>query len=69
MTEFLQSSAWKKFQDARGRVSYEASGEGWHYLAIHEPTRAGLRIYTPGGPLASDEASLQSALVTQQVAF
>ncbi len=62
MTEFLQSSAWKKFQDARGRVSYEASGEGWHYLAIHEPTRAGLRIYTPGGPLASDEASLQSAL-------
>ncbi len=62
MTGFLQNEAWQKFQNTRGKKTYEASGDKWHYMAIHEETRMGLRIYVPGGPIADDKKALTSAL-------
>lgn len=39
-----------------------AHGEGWQYMAVHEPTRVGVRIYTPGGPIAESDEALSVAL-------
>lgn len=62
MTEFLQSDSWRVFQEARGKQTHQASGTGWHFLAVHESTRFGLRIYTPGGPIADTAEHLEEAL-------
>lgn len=60
--QYLQSKYWQAFQEALGRTTYRASGSGWHFLAVHEQTRFGLRIYTPCGPVADSADALEEAL-------
>ncbi|MBL8160151.1 peptidoglycan bridge formation glycyltransferase FemA/FemB family protein [Candidatus Saccharibacteria bacterium] len=63
---FLQTSAWKHFQEALGRTTFEASGDGWHYMAVLEPGRFS-RLYCPYGPTADSAASFKAALASLKV--
>lgn len=76
MSHFLQSSAWKSFQEALGRQVITARGEGWDYQAIIEVGTGNRRLYCPYGPTVSsvkafDEAihSLKDQATAQQASF
>lgn len=64
MTSFLQSSAWRSFQESLGRTTYSDSGEDWSYLAIKESGTLNTRLYTPYGPVCADETSFDKALTS-----
>ena len=59
---FLQSDEWRHFQAALGRTVVSDNGDGWSYHAYLESGKGNSRLYTPYGPVARDEASLQAAL-------
>lgn len=61
---FLQSEAWEAFQQARGRRTIRRAGDGWSFLAIIEGKKPFLRLYTPYGPWARDQAAFESALAS-----
>jgi lipid II:glycine glycyltransferase (peptidoglycan interpeptide bridge formation enzyme) len=76
MTHFLQSPAWKSFQEALGRTVISDGGTGWDYQAIIESGTGNIRLYTPYGPTISslknfDEAidSLKQTAVSYQATF
>ena len=50
MNHFLQSSAWKTFQEALGREVITAHDENWNYQAIVEAGTGNRRLYCPYGP-------------------
>lgn len=50
MNHFLQSSAWKTFQETLGREVITAHGEDWNYQAIVETGTGNRRLYCPYGP-------------------
>lgn len=59
---FLQSDAWRDFQEALGRQTYTDSGSGWHYLAILETGRGNRRLYCPYGPEFDNTEALDQAV-------
>ena len=59
---FLQSDAWKKFQESIGRKTFQETGTNWSFLAIEEKSKFDCRLYTPYGPIFSDYAAFKSAL-------
>lgn len=62
MKPFLQSDAWKKFQEAYGREVYTDKGKTWSYLAIAEKGRLSNRLYSPYGPIISGKSDLKEAV-------
>lgn len=64
MTHFLQSDAWKKFQENLGRKVIVDQGAGWSYMAILEPGKANTRLYAPYGPTLETNALLPEALAS-----
>jgi len=76
MAHFLQSPAWKTFQETLGREVIADSGDGWSYQAIVEAGTGNIRLYCPYGPTvtsvkAFDEAlaSLKDAAMSHGAAF
>lgn len=63
-SHFLQSKAWKQFQEDLGREVFELSGKGWKTLAVLEIGTLNRRIYCPYGPVFEDEKSLDSAITS-----
>ena len=59
---FLQTDAWKNFQESLGRQTFQDKGDGWSYLAILETGTGNSRLYCPYGPTFSDEAGLDKAI-------
>lgn len=62
MKPFLQSEAWRTFQEAYGRKVYTDSDKAWSYLAIEERGRFSNRLYTPYGPILSKKSDLKPAI-------
>lgn len=76
MQHFLQSDAWRAFQEALGRQTFVAAGKGWRYMAVLETGKGNTRLYCPYGPdcdnpKAFDEAvaSLRELARTQNATF
>lgn len=63
-THFLQSDAWKQFQENLGRKVVVDHGDDWSYLAVLEPGKGNTRLYTPYGPTLKTEAALPEALAS-----
>ena len=66
MASFLQSSAWKAFQESLGRATYTDNGKSWSYLAIKESGTLNTRLYTPYGPECINPKSFDAALASLQ---
>lgn len=64
MSHFLQSDAWKAFQQNLGRTVVVDQGKGWSYMAVLEPGTANTRLYTPYGPTLETNALLPDALAS-----
>lgn len=64
MISFLQSKAWRTFQQKLNRETFTDSGDNWSYLAIKESGILNTRLYTPYGPVAMDETSFGSAVTS-----
>lgn len=64
MSHFLQSDAWKVFQQSLGRTVITDRGNGWSYMAIVEPGTANTRLYTPYGPTLETPSLLPEALAS-----
>lgn len=66
MAHFLQSDAWKAFQDAQGLNTLRLSGNDghkWSALTIHEQGAGNInRLYAPYGPSFATDADLGEAL-------
>lgn len=62
MSSFLQSNAWKLFQEALGRTTYTDNGDDWSYLAIKEAGTRNTRLYTPYGPNCTDIETFDAAI-------
>ncbi len=62
MSSFLQSPAWRVFQESLGREVIEEHGNGWSFLAIVELASGFRRLYCPYGPVIGSFADLQPAL-------
>ncbi len=58
---FLQTDAWKRFQEAQGNQTFEASTERWHWLAVLE-TGKFPRLYCPYGPTLASPTDLADAV-------
>ena len=62
-----QTKDWMRFQEALGRKTFEASGDGWSYRAALEKSepvlgKSSTRLYATYGPVAKDVKSLNEAL-------
>jgi len=64
MTHFLQSSAWKTFQEALGRQVVYDSGKGWSYQAVIESGTGNVRLYCPYGPTITSVKAFDEALTS-----
>ena len=64
MTHFLQSSAWKTFQESLGREVLSDSGDGWTYQAIIESGTGNTRLYCPFGPSLSSPEAFDNAITS-----
>lgn len=62
MGHFLQSAAWGRLQEARGRTVVNLSGDGWKALAFVERGKLNSRLYAPYGPELERESALGPAL-------
>lgn len=62
MANILQSNAWAGFQRNLGHEVFQASGDGWRYLAVLEGGRTGRYLYCPYGPVAETPAGFDAAL-------
>ncbi|MFI7481089.1 lipid II:glycine glycyltransferase FemX [Kocuria sp. M1R5S2] len=62
MANILQSNAWAVFQRNLGHEVFQASGDGWRYLAVLEGGRAGRYLYCPYGPVAESPQAFDAAL-------
>ena len=62
MISFLQTPAWRQFQEQLGRITYTQSGDQWSYLAIKESGTLNTRLYTPYGPVCDTPDAFDSAL-------
>ena len=62
MANILQSNAWAGFQRNLGHKVFQASGDGWRYLAILEGGRTGRYLYCPYGPEARTPQAFEAAL-------
>jgi len=59
---FLQSEAWRRFEEGLGKTVFEESGAGWSFMAIREQTPFGKYLYLPYGPTFTDQQSFLEAL-------
>lgn len=64
MQHFLQSDAWRAFQEALGRRTFIGTGKGWHYMAVLETGRANTRLYCPYGPVCNSPEAFDGALAS-----
>lgn len=64
MIHFLQTAAWKAFQEKLGRTVITDHGKGWQYQAIVETGRGNTRLYTPYGPTVTSENGFIGALAS-----
>jgi len=64
MTHFLQSPAWKTFQEALGRQVITDSGDDWSYQAIMESGTGNTRLYCPYGPTVTSVKAFDDALAS-----
>ena len=64
MSSFLQSDAWRVFQEALGRTTYTDKGNNWSYLAIKEAGSLNTRLYTPYGPDCIDVTTFDAAIAS-----
>ncbi|MGK0721632.1 lipid II:glycine glycyltransferase FemX [Leucobacter sp. W1478] len=62
MGHFLQSAAWGRLQEARGRTVVVLSGDDWRAQAFVERGRLNSRLYAPYGPELDQESALGPAL-------
>jgi lipid II:glycine glycyltransferase (peptidoglycan interpeptide bridge formation enzyme) len=62
MGHFLQSDAWRQFQEALGRKSFTDQGDGWSYTAYLEKGSGNTRLYTPYGPTLERPDVLPAAI-------
>lgn len=62
MGHFLQSAAWKSYQESIGNKTFDLSGVGWHALVVESSGRGVKRLYSPYGPEVRDRAALKEAL-------
>ena len=76
MVSFLQSPAWRIFQESLDRTAYAESGKDWSYLAFKESGTLNTRLYSPYGPECYDIdgfdaalSSLKKVAVQQKVTF
>lgn len=58
----LQSRGWAEFQQALGKHTVYASGDGWCWMGYLERRRSGQFLYTPYGPIAKSTAALRVAV-------
>lgn len=64
-SHFLQSTAWKTFEESLGKTCFTVSESSFAYLAILEKTRLGNYLYLPYGPSLSrknPKSALKSAI-------
>jgi lipid II:glycine glycyltransferase (peptidoglycan interpeptide bridge formation enzyme) len=62
MSHFLQSPAWKAFQESLGRSVVANRGEGWEYQATLESGAGNTRLYCPYGPTVSSLEAFDAAI-------
>ncbi|MDB5165221.1 MAG: hypothetical protein JWM00_111 [Candidatus Saccharibacteria bacterium] len=62
MTHFLQSPAWKTFQEARGHTVVSDRGQGWEYQAIVESGTGNTRLYSPYGPTVTSPQAFDASI-------
>ncbi|MBP3222723.1 MAG: peptidoglycan bridge formation glycyltransferase FemA/FemB family protein [Actinomycetaceae bacterium] len=61
---FLQSSAWKAFQESQGLRTENLNFDGFHALGVHEKGMGKTgRLYVPYGPSAQTEDEFKKGLV------
>lgn len=60
---FLQSAAWKEYQESLAQTTYQLSGDGWHALVVSQTSRGMSRLYAPYGPEANSASAMKEALV------
>lgn len=53
---FLQSSAWKAFQESEGKQVFEVSETDFSFLAVLEHAKIGDYLYVPYGPSLAEKA-------------
>lgn len=64
MQHFLQSDAWRAFQEALDRRTFTDSGNGWSYMAVLETGKGNTRLYCPYGPDCTSIKSFDAALAS-----
>lgn len=64
MSHFLQSPAWKTFQEALGREVITAHGKGWDCQAIVEDGTGNRRLYCPYGPTFTSVKAFDAAIAS-----
>ena len=62
VANILQSNAWADFQRNLGHEVFQASGDGWRYLAALEGGRTARYLYCPYGPEAGSPQAFEAAL-------
>lgn len=62
MQHFLQSDAWRQFQQALGRTPVSDHGDGWSYTAYLEKGSGNTRLYVPYGPSLDTPEKFPDAL-------
>lgn len=62
MHHFVQSDAWARLQEARGRTVVRLSGNGWSAQGFIERGRLNSRLYVPYGPELDRAEALPEAL-------
>ena len=64
MSHFLQSPAWRAFQESLGRTVITDKGTGWDYQAVVESGTGNTRLYAPYGPTVTSVNGLDEAVAS-----
>jgi lipid II:glycine glycyltransferase (peptidoglycan interpeptide bridge formation enzyme) len=64
MTHFLQSHAWKHFQEMLGRQVIRTGSSEWSYQAIEESGTGNVRLYAPYGPTFTSVDAFDAAITS-----
>ncbi|MBQ6396000.1 methicillin resistance protein, partial [Candidatus Saccharibacteria bacterium] len=57
-SHFLQSSAWKTFNESEGKTCFSVEKPNFSFLAVLEQTKLGNYLFLPYGPSLSKTAPL-----------
>jgi lipid II:glycine glycyltransferase (peptidoglycan interpeptide bridge formation enzyme) len=64
MQHFLQTDAWRQFQQTLGREYFTDSGDGWSYTAYLEKGAGNTRLYAPYGPTIDSPEAFSAAIAS-----